>query len=344
MNNSSNGLKSQRNLLYRVLHKEVGQRDCCLLDLPNYYNPGDQLIWEGEEQILKHLGINITYRASLHFFNPGMVKKGDCLLLQGGGNFGDIYYKHQQFREYIATQFPDHKIIILPVTIHFKDKNKLLRSFKIFKDHPNLFICARDERSFKILKSNFPASRSYLLPDTASGILNLKKKTMSVGKEGKLLFLSRTDKEKLTDLVDLNLPHTSKLAISDWPQFNQFNLIFHYLVLKINILLLSIAHALGTHWDSRNDIYGLIKIHSKERQIKEAVKLLSGFNFIVTSRLHGHILAVLLGIKNIVIDNSYGKNKDYYHTWSKNNSSLSAFADSLSEAKILLSKHSPNLQ
>lgn len=329
-------------MLYQVLKKEIAGKNCCLLDLPNYYNPGDQLIWEGEEQILKHLGVKVTYRASLHFFNPRMVKKGGCILLQGGGNFGDIYYKHQQFREYIVKQFPHHKIIILPVTIHFTSQDKLLRSFKIFRNHTDLVICARDERSFKLLRSNFHKSKSYLLPDTACGILNMKK-NLSTRKEGKLLFLSRTDKEKSARLTSLDFPDPNRIIISDWPQFNQFNLIIHYAVLKTNVLILRIFQFFGTHWDSQFDIYGLIKIHSKERQVNEAVDLLRNFNFIITSRLHGHILAILLGIRNIALDNSYGKNKDYYHTWSKNNSPLSSFASSLSEAKILLAKHYPNL-
>ena len=47
--------------IFLILKKEIGDRNVVLLDLPNYLNPGDQLIWEGEEQILKHLNKKINY-------------------------------------------------------------------------------------------------------------------------------------------------------------------------------------------------------------------------------------------------------------------------------------------
>ena len=35
----------------------------------------------------------------------------------------------------------------------------------------------------------------------------------------------------------------------------------------------------------------------------------------VTSRLHGHILASLLGVSNTLLDNSYEKNSAYFDCW-----------------------------
>jgi pyruvyl transferase EpsO len=36
---------------------------------------------------------------------------------------------------------------------------------------------------------------------------------------------------------------------------------------------------------------------------------------VVTDRLHGHILALLLGIPHVVLDNSYGKLHHFIRTW-----------------------------
>lgn len=36
---------------------------------------------------------------------------------------------------------------------------------------------------------------------------------------------------------------------------------------------------------------------------------------IITNRLHGHILCVLLGIPHIFLANSYHKNESFYETW-----------------------------
>ena len=38
-------------------------------------------------------------------------------------------------------------------------------------------------------------------------------------------------------------------------------------------------------------------------------------DLIVSSRLHGFLLACLLGIPGVLLDNSYGKNQAYFQTW-----------------------------
>ena len=48
---------------------------------------------------------------------------------------------------------------------------------------------------------------------------------------------------------------------------------------------------------------------------EKAVLFFSRYESVETSRLHGHILSSLLGKPNTVIDNSYGKNANYYYTW-----------------------------
>jgi exopolysaccharide biosynthesis predicted pyruvyltransferase EpsI len=314
--NKPRNKKELQTLLHETLRKEIAGRVCCLLDLPNYYNPGDQLIWEGEEQILKKIGVKVRYRASLHFFNKDMVKQGDCILLQGGGNFGDLYYKHQQFREYIVTNFPNHKIIILPSTIYFSSAAKLRQSFSVFAKHKQLVICARDERSYKLLVENIPQVKAYLLPDTAYGIENIGQ-TPPKFPSKKILYLSRTDKELKNDSKGLAIGTSENVDKSDWPYFIPALLALHVVILKLNIFLLSIWKLVATHWNSKYDVHGIIPIHSRPQQIKDAVRLISNYGLIVTSRLHGHILSTILDIPSIVIDNSYGKNKNYYDTWNK---------------------------
>ena len=36
---------------------------------------------------------------------------------------------------------------------------------------------------------------------------------------------------------------------------------------------------------------------------------------IITNRLHGHILCVLMGIPHVFLANSYHKNESFYQTW-----------------------------
>lgn len=49
--------------------------------------------------------------------------------------------------------------------------------------------------------------------------------------------------------------------------------------------------------------------------VQKAIRFFSRYESVETSRLHGHILSSLLQKENTVIDNSYGKNANYFHTW-----------------------------
>jgi pyruvyl transferase EpsO len=45
------------------------------------------------------------------------------------------------------------------------------------------------------------------------------------------------------------------------------------------------------------------------------VRLLAAGRRVVTDRLHGHILCLLVGIPHCLYDNSYGKNREFYRAW-----------------------------
>jgi pyruvyl transferase EpsO len=88
-------------------------------------------------------------------------------MLHGGGNFGDIYRKHQMLRNQIATTFGDYKIIAFPQTVHFQDPERLEEAQKAFKQHSALTLVARGTPSFEYLKSNFPSNQVLLSTDCA---------------------------------------------------------------------------------------------------------------------------------------------------------------------------------
>ena len=45
------------------------------------------------------------------------------------------------------------------------------------------------------------------------------------------------------------------------------------------------------------------------------VDFLSQFDEVITTRLHGHILSLLMDIPSVMIDNNYGKNSRFYDAW-----------------------------
>ena len=60
------------------------------------------------------------------------------------------------------------------------------------------------------------------------------------------------------------------------------------------------------------------------RRAIRAAQFMIGSQCIVTNRLHAHILACLLGVPNLLFDNSYGKCSDYFNTWHADLSCASA--------------------
>jgi exopolysaccharide biosynthesis predicted pyruvyltransferase EpsI len=50
-------------------------------------------------------------------------------------------------------------------------------------------------------------------------------------------------------------------------------------------------------------------------RLRLANSFLSQGRAIITDRLHGHIISVLLGIPHVLLDNRIGKLRAYYDTW-----------------------------
>ena len=77
------------------------------------------------------------------------------ILLQGGGNFGNLYREHADFRKKIISAYPRNKIIILPQSVFYNDSNLIQEDAVFYANYSNVIICARDEYSYHFLKAKF---------------------------------------------------------------------------------------------------------------------------------------------------------------------------------------------
>src|SRR4051794_15864043 len=95
---------------------------CALLDFPAYSNVGDSAIWVGERAWLARRGCPVVYACDTGSFSVEHLRRRapDVILLQGGGNFGDLWVEHQRFREWVIQNFHDRRIIQMPQTAHFQ--------------------------------------------------------------------------------------------------------------------------------------------------------------------------------------------------------------------------------
>ncbi len=286
--------------------------DYLYLELPYYSNIGDILIWEGTEAFLEKLPYKCLYKTSMYTFKYKAIPEDSIILLQGGGTFGDIWRKNQDFRLSIIEQYPNNKIIILPQTVYYENEEKLKEDAYLMSLHKNLIICARDTKSREILTTHF-LNRVLLLPDMAFCIDMPKWKKYKKQPINKILFLNRKDKEKNDQQSYMNVPTNAEDR--DWPTIERRSFAF-----KLLDKILNISKDFDKLFSSNlyNAIFDFSYKHIiRESYIKKGIKFLSPYSFVYTTRLHVAILSILLEKDFVFFDNSYGKNKYFYETWLK---------------------------
>lgn len=278
--------------------------DYALLGLPYYTNIGDTLIWEGTISMLSNTPYRCLQHSSKETFHNEKLSNNVLILLQGGGNFGDIWRTEQDFRLKIIKEFPDNKIIILPQTIYYQNEATLRLDAELMSMHKNLTICARDNCSFNLLKKYFNRNETLLLPDMAFCIpKSILEKYRSFETE-KTLFLKRTDKELLDNDFINYIQRLSYLDIHDWPTMEHSNFI-----------ITNLFRMIGHRIIPRNVVDWYATVIFRPYLIRSGIKFVSSYKSIYTTRLHVAILSSLLNKPFNFIDNSYGKNRSFFETW-----------------------------
>ena len=318
MNNlNQSEIEKLRQKIYSTLDPIINS-DYSLIDIPDYNNIGDNLIWEGELDYLSRLEYKKLYETNCWLFRDVNLPLNGMLLLQGGGNFGDLYRESQDLKIHIIEKYIDRKILIFPQSIHYNDMNIFTKDLIILKKHPNLHICVRDQESYNLLNSN-GLTNIYLLPDMAFCIKMAKFKVKD-NSSSKTLLMKRRDKELNSDnKIDKLLKENSNIDILDWPTFNisKNRHRLEYRKERYNRLI-------SKSWIDKPILkkfidyrYGLKNRNQKELYINKGIQFLNEYETIYTTRLHGLILGILLN-KNIkIIDNKHQKLTRYYNQWLK---------------------------
>jgi pyruvyl transferase EpsO len=299
------------NLLKQEIEKKLMplmNNDCCFLGLPYYTNIGDILIWQGTEYFIKELGIHCRYRASIDTFKYKQLDSKSTILLQGGGNFGDLWNGQHDFRRKIITIYPNNQIIILPQTIFYLDKDKLFSDVELFRRHKYLTICARDKESYNLLKQYFSVNNILLVPDMAFCIPSTRIKNNQAKQINKDLFLRRTDRELNTTIDYYKYIHDETIDIFDWPTIEK-----KYIRSLFLRCLLIMNNKINYFPSKLIDVYASCCF--KKNMIDTGIKFIGQYNKIYTTRLHAAILCCLLEKPFVFFNNSYGKNRSVYETW-----------------------------
>lgn len=295
-----------RQRIHTTLPQLIGPK-CAFLDLPYYQNIGDVLIWEGTEQFLEDCGIRCIYKASKETFDWRDISADTTIILQGGGNFGDVWLPHQQFRMQVIERYKANKIIVLPQTVYYEDLQVLKQQAALFASHPDLTLCARDKATEALLREHF-RNETVLLPDMAFCISTEHlARQASPAVSGSTLFVRRRDKEFTAYDFDGIIP--PEADVRDWPSFERKSRTvknyYHLLARKQQLGRMHLAWLIDSYADH------LLRPH----YVRTGVRFVSAYQHIYTTRLHVAILSTLLGKEFTFFDNSYGKNSSFFETW-----------------------------
>ncbi len=285
----------------------AGYRDCALVGFPDSSNVGDSAIWLGELAWLRDLGVRVAYRCHERDYDPKILEEscpGGLILLHGGGNLGDLWPRMQRLRERVIQDFGGRRIVQLPQTIHFADRNALARARDVFDRHRDLTILVRDTVSLDLARREFQAT-TVLCPDMAFYLGPL---TVSRHKDVDVLWLRRTDLEAVTRHDAIGGTGT---VVTDWldphqPMIRRLREAVQPLLLRHPRRLRLLRQLTEASFD-----------YQAGQRMDVGCRLLARARVVVTDRLHGHILALLLGIPQVLLDNSYGKLRHFHETWTQ---------------------------
>ena len=276
-----------------------------LLDFPWYANVGDSVLWLGARRALADAtGRAPAYGAGQSNYSTDALAKAlpkGTIYLLGGGNFGDLYPSHQDFRVRVLREFPQHRVVQLPQSIHFTNSESERAIRRALAVHGNTVLMVRDHPSLSVA-STLGASTVHLVPDLAFG-LGVRARPQEAHLD--LLALRRVDEESASDDNGRWQPVDRTI---DWPA-----VIIPPLWRRIAHRLTQGGGRVPSPLPQRAQIAILDALAARRVAVGE--RMLSAAHFVQTDRLHGHLMCLLLGIPHDVIDNSTGKISAIIEAW-----------------------------
>lgn len=273
-----------------------------LVDYPVTPNVGDLIMWLGTEEWIRQARLRVLGRWNIWNVEVTRLPADATIVLTGGGNFGDLYPHHQWMRERLARSMPDARIVQLPQTIHFRHRRTLDRSRRALSRHRQLWMFARCHRSAAIARGSLGLERVVVAPDMA---MFLKGATMwpAVRRGHRVMALMRRDKERAESELEGVRPDWQ----GDWTDLIGIRRTAWLHAMRVRAVL--------DRAPRHERQIASTCLEMAEAVVTHAAQRMSTADRVITSRLHGHLLACLLDIPSTLLDNSYGKNASYYDAW-----------------------------
>lgn len=285
-----------------------------LIDYPSHRNIGDHLIWLGETAYLGgRTDISIHYLSDRFGYSHGALARSlpedGIVLLSGGGNFGDIYPQVQQMRDAVIEHFPRHRFIQLPQTVSFVSADAVKATAATLSRHPDFTLLARDRRSLEFAQAELPCEAE-LCVDAA---FMLGSQPRAASGNDLILWLARRDGESANPPAGL----PGGLEVADWIdlEHNPRAWAFAYRRGRLWASILAALRAQGVPLGPLQRRLGHAYDKSSWTHANAGLHWMSRADAVITDRLHGHIMALLLGAPHVLLDNVHSKVRNFHETW-----------------------------
>ncbi|MBK5265680.1 MAG: polysaccharide pyruvyl transferase family protein [Alphaproteobacteria bacterium] len=293
-------VQSLRQRLSDCFAKAIPDGPLALVDFPDYSNVGDSAIWLGQMVWLDEMGRTPVYHAAYRDFSTEDLRHAapdGPILINGGGNFGTIWPRHEALRLQLLHRFPGRPIVQLPQSIHYADETRADEMARAISAHGAFTLLVRDARSFEFAQRHFDCTVQ-LCPDAA---LYLGCQPRASARTD-VFALMRTDDEKVMQ-DDTALPED--IVEDDWIHEGRGERNILRARVKIDSLLAASRSA------KRLRRFRLLA----RWRLQRGLSMLSQGRVVVTDRLHAHILSLLLDIPHVALDNNYGKLSGFARQW-----------------------------
>lgn len=190
-------------------YKFSGYKSCkkiIFILTPMHGNIGDQAIAYAtnkylEEQFSEYKILEF-YRDDIYKYGKainGILNDDDIIVLHGGGNMGNLYIEEEEARRLAIEIFPNNKIISMTQTINFSEddigKKELVKSQKVYSEHKNLTLIAREEKSYYLMNQLLDVEKIILNPDIVFYLSDMY--TFDKSKRNNIMTCLRSDKESV---------------------------------------------------------------------------------------------------------------------------------------------------
>ena len=253
---------------------------------PEHGNMGDHAIAESEIRLLKQAGISfyeITEKKLqlLKRYHALNVLNGKCILVNGGGNLGTLWFWVEQLFRQIIENNPKSYIFCLPNTIYYEDSDwgweELKQSREIYNAHKHLKLYAREKISYSIMKELYQDVS--LVPDM---VLSMDKSKEIFTRKGCLLCLRGDVERTRTDEQEEQIVRCAHDLFGENVSFTDM------------------------------DIRCSVPLGSRQEALDQKYSEFKRAELVITDRLHGMIFSAITGTPCIVLDSKSPKLRGCY--------------------------------